>query len=122
MKQRITITTKNAATVEGAENVDATRQGATATVKRPLRRFYLRGHHPHSRANLRPRRKGQPTLNPHGRRGAHSLQSELQELVFGSEWRKIVKQTEKTERLLERSVREHLGISLKELERQMYGR
>src|SRR5579863_362441 len=113
--KRITINAKNGATVKAAGNADAVRQTVTATVKPILRRFYLRGRHPNSLRNLKPRRKGMPSLNPAGRRGARSLQSELEAIIFSPAWQEFRRQTEETERLLARSVREHLGISLKEL-------
>jgi hypothetical protein len=116
-RKRIAITTKNAAIVEGIENSDAVRQIVIATVKR----FYSRGKHANSLKNLKPRRK---RMQSESRRKARPEQSAerigMSAVRFWVE--KSCEETEKTERLLARSVREHLGISLKELERQMYGR
>jgi hypothetical protein len=104
-QKRITINVKKRATVKAPENARAGRTEVTPTVKR----FYQRGHHPNSVRNLKPRRKGQPSLNPDGRRGQNDLRSQ----IFGPEWKAFVRDLEKAERLLDQVMRKDLGITLR---------
>jgi hypothetical protein len=72
-----------------------------------VRRFYKRGHHPNSLANLRPCKKGQH-LNPNGRAGKNALG----QYWVDKRWQRYVADIAKAERLLDRAMRKNLGCSL----------
>jgi hypothetical protein len=82
--------------------------------------FFHRGRNPRSLANLQ--KRGKPSNNPSGRRGAHSLQSELQRIVFGPEWEKLKRHYEQTSKMLDRIFLKRFGVTADEALERYPGR
>jgi hypothetical protein len=120
--KQITVISKDGAIEEIAETAGVTPEAATKIVKLAARRFYLHGRHPNSLKNLKPQRRGAQGKNPWGRAGKNSLQAQLETALYGPSWRRFVRETEKTQKLLEQSFKEQFGISLRAAERRAYGR
>jgi hypothetical protein len=72
-------------------------------------KFYKPGCHPNSLANLRPRRRGQPSLNPYGRRGKPVL---TESILDDPQWLAYVRSVERDTKMLDRIFRRQLGVSL----------
>jgi hypothetical protein len=74
-------------------------------------KYDKRGQHPNSLRNLKPRRKGMPSLNPCGRRGKSKG---VVTLLDDPQWLAYVRQVERDAKLLDRAMRRNLGVSLDE--------
>jgi hypothetical protein len=71
-------------------------------------KYDKRGRHPNSLRNLKPRRKGQPSLNPNGRAGKNALG----QYWVDKRWLAYVRSVEKDIRFVDRMFRKHLGCSI----------
>jgi hypothetical protein len=71
-------------------------------------KFYKHGQHPNSLRNLKPRRKGMPSLNPCGRRGKSGVVTVLDD----PQWLAYVRDIERTAKLVDRMFKRHLGCSV----------
>jgi hypothetical protein len=93
---------------------------AGGTQKNQKGPFFRRGCNPASRANLQQR--GKPSNNPAGRRGQHSLQSELEAIMDPDGFfKRYMADLEKTTRMLKRLFRQHTGHSLDAATQRAYG-
>jgi hypothetical protein len=69
---------------------------------------YRRGCNPASIANLKPQKRGAPSINPNGRAGKNALG----QYWVDAAWAKYVRQVEKDARFADRLFRKNLGCSL----------
>ena len=70
-------------------------------------KYDKRGQHPNSLANLRPRRKGQPSLNPCGRRGKSAVVTVLDD----PQWIAYVRQVERDMKFVDKVFKKQFGVS-----------
>lgn len=73
-------------------------------------KYDKRGQHPNSLRNLKPRRKGQPSLNPDGRAG----KNRLREILFGPDWAAYVRQVERDTKMVDKVFRKRFGVTANE--------
>jgi hypothetical protein len=69
---------------------------------------YKRGLHPHSIANLRPQKRGQPSHGPNGRRGKSAVVTVLDD----PQWLAYCRKIERDAKWVDRVFRKQLGCSV----------
>ena len=81
-----------------------------------MKRFYKWGCHPNSLANLRPRRRGQASLNPYGRRGKPVF---TESILDDPQWQAYVNKCRRDAKWLDRLMRKNIGCSLDQADRML---
>ena len=81
-------------------------------------KYDKRGKHPNSLRNLKPRRKGQPSLNPDGRRGKGKV-GKVPTVLDDPAWQAYVRKIERDAKWLDRLMRKNIGCSLDQADRML---